>query len=120
MFFEAPHRLPAMLAALADAFGADRPGAVCRELTKTYEEVRRGGLGDLAAWAAGGVRGEVTVVVAGAQPAAAVVDDAELVRRVREQEEAGEPRKAAIAAVAEGAGVPKRRVFDAVVAAKHA
>src|SRR6185503_4679392 len=59
IFFEAPHRLDATLAAMAQAFGADRPAAVCRELTKTYEEVRRGGLADLAAWAAGGVKGEI-------------------------------------------------------------
>ena len=69
VFFEAPHRLAASLAAMASAFGADRPAAVCRELTKTYEEVRRGALGDLAAWAEAGVRGEITVVVQGAPPA---------------------------------------------------
>ena len=63
VFFEAPHRTEAALAAMATAFGDDRPGAVCRELTKTHEEVRRGGLADLAAWAADGVRGEVAVVV---------------------------------------------------------
>ena len=66
VFFEAPHRTAASLAAMADAFGADRRGAVCRELTKTHEEVRRAGLAELAAWAADGVRGEVTVVVEGA------------------------------------------------------
>ena len=119
VFFEAPHRLAAALAAMAEALGPDRPAAVCRELTKTYEEVRRGGLAELARWAADGVRGEVTVVVAGAQPTALEVDDTELARRVRAREDAGEPRKAAIAEVAAEAGVPKRRVFDAVVAAKH-
>ena len=65
VFFEAPHRLDATLAAMAEAFGDDRPAAVCRELTKTYEEVRRGGLRELAEWAAEGVRGEITVVVGG-------------------------------------------------------
>ena len=65
VFFESPHRTEASLAALAEAFGADRPAAVCRELTKTHEEVVRGPLGELAAWAADGVRGEVTLVVAG-------------------------------------------------------
>ena len=65
VFFEAPHRTETALAAMAEAFGADRPAAVCRELTKTHEEVRRGPLADLVAWAADGVRGEVTVVVAG-------------------------------------------------------
>ena len=67
VFFEAPHRTAAALAAMAEAFGADRPAAVCRELTKTHEEVARGPLAELVAWAADGVRGEVTIVVAGAR-----------------------------------------------------
>ena len=71
IFFDAPHRLDATLAAMATAFGDDRPAAVCRELTKTYEEVRRGGLRALAGWAAEGVRGEITIVVGGA-PAVAL------------------------------------------------
>ncbi|MGR6538070.1 16S rRNA (cytidine(1402)-2'-O)-methyltransferase [Streptomyces rochei] len=121
VYFEAPHRLDDTLADMAEAFGAERRAAVCRELTKTYEEVRRGGLGELAAWAAEGVRGEITVVVEGAPDhGPAEVDAAELVRRVRVREEAGERRKEAIAAVAAQAGLPKREVFDAVVAAKNA
>jgi 16S rRNA (cytidine1402-2'-O)-methyltransferase len=114
VFFEAANRLAATLGALAAAFGPDRPAAVCRELTKTHEEVRRAGLGELAEWAAGEVRGEVTVVVGGA-PAPAPPATAELARRVAAREDAGEPRKAAIAAVAAEAGVPKRVVYDAVV-----
>ncbi|MGD9484082.1 16S rRNA (cytidine(1402)-2'-O)-methyltransferase [Streptomyces sp. TRM70308] len=121
VYFEAPHRLAATLAAMAEVFGADRRAAVCRELTKTYEEVRRGPLAELARWAADGVRGEITVVVSGApEPDAGALDADELARRVAEREAAGEPRKEAIAAVARGAGVPKRTVFDAVVAAKTA
>ncbi|MEV7214051.1 16S rRNA (cytidine(1402)-2'-O)-methyltransferase [Kitasatospora cineracea] len=121
VFFEAPHRIAETLEAMAAAFGADRPAAVCRELTKTYEEVRRGPLGELAAWAADGVRGEITVVVAGAPPAAPEeVGPAELARRVAAREEAGERRKEAIAAVAAELGLRKSVVFDAVVAAKHA
>jgi 16S rRNA (cytidine1402-2'-O)-methyltransferase len=122
VYFESPHRLDATLAAMAEAFGAERRAAVCRELTKTYEEVRRGPLGELAQWAADGVRGEITVVVAGAsgEAAAGAPDAAELVRRVREREAAGQRRKEAIAAVATAAGLPKREVFDAVVAAKKA
>ncbi|MGW6732861.1 16S rRNA (cytidine(1402)-2'-O)-methyltransferase [Streptomyces sp. NPDC055013] len=121
VYFEAPHRLDDTLAAMAEVFGADRRAAVCRELTKTYEEVRRGGLGELAEWAAEGVRGEITVVVEGApEKGAEEVDATEFVRRVRIREEAGERRKEAIAAVAAEAGVPKREVFDAVVAAKKA
>jgi 16S rRNA (cytidine1402-2'-O)-methyltransferase len=119
VFFEAPHRLAAALADLVDAFGAERPAAVCRELTKTYEEVRRGGLSELADWAAGEVRGEITLVVAGASPTGpAEVDAVALAAEVATREEAGQPRKEAIAAVALAHAVPKRTVFDAVVAAK--
>ncbi|MCC3778060.1 16S rRNA (cytidine(1402)-2'-O)-methyltransferase [Streptomyces sp. UNOB3_S3] len=120
VYFEAPHRLDDTLAAMAEVFGADRRAAVCRELTKTYEEVRRGPLAELAAWAAEGVRGEITIVVEGAPDRPEEVDPAELVRRVRVREEAGERRKEAIAAVAAETGLPKRDVFDAVVAAKNA
>lgn len=121
VYFEAPHRLDDTLAAMAEVFGADRRAAVCRELTKTYEEVKRGGLGELAAWAAEGVRGEITLVVEGAPEAGPQeLGPEELVRRVRVREEAGERRKEAIAAVAADAGLPKREVFDAVVAAKTA
>ena len=66
IFFESPHRAVATLSAMTLAFGADRPGAVCRELTKTYEEIRRGPLQELAEWATSEVRGEVTLVVGGA------------------------------------------------------
>ncbi|WP_406476852.1 16S rRNA (cytidine(1402)-2'-O)-methyltransferase [Streptomyces sp. NBC_01615] len=121
VYFEAPHRLDDTLAAMAEVFGAERRAAVCRELTKTYEEVKRGPLGELAAWAAEGVRGEITVVVEGAVgKGAEELDATELVRRVQVREEAGERRKEAIAAVAAEAGIPKRDVFDAVVAAKNA
>ncbi|MEU4115151.1 16S rRNA (cytidine(1402)-2'-O)-methyltransferase [Kitasatospora sp. NPDC028055] len=119
VFFEAPHRIAEALAAMAEAFGPQRPAAVCRELTKTYEEVKRGPIGELAAWAADGVKGEITVVVAGAPPAAPQeLTPAELARLVAVREEAGERRKEAIAAVAVELSVPKREVFDAVVAAK--
>ena len=115
VFFEAPHRTAAALAALAEAFGADRPAAVCRELTKTHEEVRRGPLGDLVGWAEEGIRGEVTLVVSGAAAAAVMAQDAASLRAaVAALEEAGEPRKEALRAVAARAGVPKRRVYDAV------
>lgn len=120
VYFEAPHRLADSLAAMAGVFGEGRRAAVCRELTKTYEEVRRGPLKELADWAADGVRGEITVVVEGAPAADGERPDAtELARRVTVREEAGEARKEAIAAVARTAGVPKREVFDAVVTAKN-
>jgi 16S rRNA (cytidine1402-2'-O)-methyltransferase len=121
VLYVSPHRAEADLRDLADACGADRPAALCRELTKLHEEVRRGPLGALADTVAEGVRGELTLVVAGAPPAApAAVGDADLVARVRALEDGGTPRKTAIAEVARGAGVAKRAVFDAVVAAKHA
>jgi len=114
IFFEAPHRLRATLAAMAEAFGPDRPAAVCRELSKTYEEVRRGGLGELAEWAAGEVRGEITIVVGGHVPERGAPDMAELVAEVARREEQGVPRKQAIAEVAKAAGVPKRELYAAV------
>lgn len=121
VYFEAPHRLDDTLAAMAEIFGAARRAAVCRELTKTYEEVKRGPLSELAPWAAEGVRGEITIVVEGAPDTGPQdLGPEELVRRVRVREEAGERRKEAIAAVAADAGLPKREVFDAVVAAKNA
>lgn len=114
VFFEAPHRLAASLEAMAGAFGADRPAAVCRELTKTYEEVRRGGLGELAAWAEAGVKGEITVVVAGHTAADEEADLPALVAEVDRRVAAGEQRKTAVAEVAKAAGVPKRELYDAV------
>ncbi|MFJ9740446.1 16S rRNA (cytidine(1402)-2'-O)-methyltransferase [Streptomyces sp. NPDC101166] len=120
VYFEAPHRLDDTLAAMSEVFGGERRAAVCRELTKTYEEIKRGPLAELAQWAAEGVRGEITVVVSGApERGPEELDAEELVRRVRVREEAGERRKEAIAAVAVEAGVAKRVVFDAVVAAKR-
>ena len=115
VFFEAPHRTEAALAAMATAFGDDRAAAVCRELTKTHEEVRRGGLAELAIWAADGVRGEVTIVVAGAVLGSDVpTDPASLAALVAEAEDEGLPRKDAIRDVARRAGLPKREVYDAV------
>jgi 16S rRNA (cytidine1402-2'-O)-methyltransferase len=114
IFFESPRRLAATLAELAGAFGAGRPAVVCRELTKTHEEVRRGPVGDLAEWAAAGVLGEVTIVVAGA-PRPPRADPADAAPRVAALERAGSPRKAAIAEVARELGLRKREVYDAVV-----
>jgi 16S rRNA (cytidine1402-2'-O)-methyltransferase len=114
VFFEAPHRTEAALAAMAEAFGADRPAAVCRELTKTHEQVRRGGLGNLAAWASEGVRGEVTIVVSGATDSGSSSDPDTLRALVASEEAAGVPRKQAISDVARRSGVPKRVVYDLV------
>ena len=116
VLFEAPHRIAGALADLAATFGADRPAAVCRELTKTYEEIRRGPLGELATWAEEGeLRGEITVVVGGApaRPAERPGDD-ELRSAVAEREAAGESRRDAIQAVADGYGLKKRDVYALV------
>ena len=114
VFFESPHRLAATLADAAAVLGADRSAAVCRELTKTYEEVRRGGLGELAEWAAGGVKGEVTVVLAPGEPAAGP-SMGSLVAEVKQRVADGERLKSAAAEVAEAAGVSKKALYDAVV-----
>jgi 16S rRNA (cytidine1402-2'-O)-methyltransferase len=119
VFFEAPHRLATTLADMADVFGPDRPAAVCRELTKTYEQVRRGPLGELAAWGQDEVRGEITLVVMGAVRDPEQIPAADLARAVALRQVSGETRKAAIAAVATSLGVPRRVVYDAVVASKQ-
>jgi 16S rRNA (cytidine1402-2'-O)-methyltransferase len=116
VFFEAPHRIAGALADLAATFGADRAAAVCRELTKTYEEVRRGTLGELAAWAVDGeTRGEITLVVAGAVvgPAERPADD-DLRAAVADREAAGVTRRDAIAEVATEFGLKKRDVYALV------
>lgn len=114
IFFEAPHRTAAALAALAQAFGGRRRAVVCRELTKTYEEVVRGDLAELAAWAAGGVKGEVSIVVAGAEPQ--VVSAASLVEQVEELVAGGARLAEAAATVAAATGASKRELYAAVVA----
>jgi 16S rRNA (cytidine1402-2'-O)-methyltransferase len=116
VFFEAPHRLTVALEAMAEALGADRPGAVCRELTKTYEEVRRGPLGELADWSREGVRGEITVVVGGAPERAA--DLGELADEVERRVTTGMSRKDAIGNVAREYRVPKKKLYDTVIARK--
>jgi 16S rRNA (cytidine1402-2'-O)-methyltransferase len=117
VFFESPRRLGATLEALAAAFGPERPAVVCRELTKTHEEVRRGSLGELAGWAtAGHPLGEITVVVGGA-PARTVgpADVDEAVAEVSRRMASGLSRRDAVAAVAAEAGLPRRLVYEAAV-----
>jgi 16S rRNA (cytidine1402-2'-O)-methyltransferase len=120
IFFEAPHRIARTLDAMVDAFGPERPAAVCRELTKVYEEVRRGPLSELAAWAALRVRGEITIVVGGAparevEPVDPKVIAEEIVRRVA----AGESRRDAVAGVAATVGVARRLIYDALGRSGH-
>jgi 16S rRNA (cytidine1402-2'-O)-methyltransferase len=116
VFFESPRRTAATLEALAAAFGGDRRAVVCRELTKTYEEIRRGTLEELAAWATGGLLGEITVVVAGA-PARTVTpaDVDEAVAEARRRVAGGMSKRDAAATVAAEAGLPRRLVYEAVV-----
>ncbi|MFB9378498.1 16S rRNA (cytidine(1402)-2'-O)-methyltransferase [Kineococcus gynurae] len=119
VFFESPHRTAATLAAMAEAFGADRPAALCRELTKTYEEVVREPLGALAERVRGQeVRGEVCLVVGGA-PEAPVPAVADLVARVQELAAAGTRLKDATAEVAAATGVSRRELYEAVLAARR-
>lgn len=118
VFFEAPHRLADALADAVSVLGEQRPAAVCRELTKTYEEIKRGSLGELAEWAAEGVRGEITVVLGGAEQEAPA-DPAELVGRVEQRAAEGIRLKDAVAEVAELAGVRKKELYDAVLAARR-
>src|SRR5690606_7437339 len=111
VFFEAPSRTAQTLADMALAFGADRRGVVARALTKLHEQVVRGTLADLAEWAAGGVRGEVVLVVAGADPRGLSLDDA--LARVAALVEQGSRLKDATREVATAAGIPARELYDA-------
>jgi 16S rRNA (cytidine1402-2'-O)-methyltransferase len=119
VFFEAPHRLAATLSDMAEIFGAQRPAVICRELTKTYEQIVRASLAELASWAQAEVLGEITLVVAGASSAPKLdlsqpADQAQLIELVHNHPLASEDRKAAIAAVAKTLNLPKREVYDIV------
>lgn len=116
VLFVAPHRAAADLGDLAEALGSDRPAALARELTKLHEEVVRAPLGALADTAAGRVRGEMTLVVAGAAPAAPA-DVGSLVAEVRRRIDTGTSRRDAVAAVAADAGVSRRELYEAALAA---
>lgn len=121
VFFEAPHRTREVLEAMAAVFGPGRRIAVCRELTKTYEEVMRGTLAEALVWAEKEILGEVSIVVAGMDPEAAVArTPAVYVAEVEARVAAGADRKEAVVEVAKALGVPRRDVYDAVVAAKRA
>lgn len=116
VFFEAPHRLVDSLSDCVNIFGADRQAAICREMTKRYEETIRGTLAELSQWAqAHEILGEITLVIAGAVTDSASLTAADMVGRVREFESAGMDRKMAIATVAEEFGIAKRLVYAAVV-----
>jgi 16S rRNA (cytidine1402-2'-O)-methyltransferase len=119
IFFEAPHRITECLIDAGNAFGLDRSGAICREMSKHYEEVVRGSLTELISWSKSKeILGEITVVIAGFDPASRQIADEDLIKMVLELEEIGESRKEAIAQVAKKYAVAKRVVFDAMVTYK--
>ncbi|WP_086668357.1 16S rRNA (cytidine(1402)-2'-O)-methyltransferase [Lentzea kentuckyensis] len=114
VFFEAPHRLADTLADAVEVLGPDRSAAVCRELTKKYEEVVRGSLAELAEWAVEGARGEITVVL-GPAPVADTPDLETLVAEVKQRVADGERMKSVAAEVAEAAGISKKALYDAAI-----
>lgn len=118
IFYVAPHRAAADLAAMARAFGDERPAVVARELTKLHEQTLRGTLGTLAQrLAAEPLRGEVTVVVGGAPPQSSEPPTDEEVRsRVDAVVADGSSRRDAVRQVAEETGLPRRRVYEAATA----
>jgi len=116
VFFESPHRIGDALRDLAAAFGSDRPAAVCRELTKLYEEVVRGTLAELAERFADGARGEIVLVVGGAAPASASLEDG--VARVAVLVAEGSRLKEAAAEVAELTGLSRRDLYEAALRQK--
>lgn len=120
VFFEAPHRLIDTLNVAVNILGADRKAALCREMTKTYEETVRGNLATLSEWAnSKEVLGEITIVIEGAINGAKEINQEKIVAAVRKLESVGMDRKEAVASIAAELNLPKREVFDAMVAAKN-
>lgn len=116
VLFEAPHRLAESLTDALAVFGADRSAAICREMTKTYEEVVRGSLEELSQWSMSKeILGEITLVIAGSAAGSEITSAADAVSRVKDYEAAGMDRKEAIATVADESGLPKKIVYAAVV-----
>jgi len=116
VFFESPARLASSLADMGEAFGDDRRIAVCRELTKLYEEVRRGTASELIAWAEGGVKGEIVVVVSGAQRVETSAEDAGA--QVQRLVDDGMRLKEACAEVAAATGLSSRDLYQQALAAR--
>ena len=114
VLFESPRRTEALLNDLVAALGDDRQACVCRELTKTHEEVIRGSLGDLLSWSQSGVRGEITVVLAGAVKAQIVGNPKSWRAEVTGLVTAGMSRRDAVDQVAAASGAPRREVYRAV------
>ena len=121
IFFEAPHRLLESLQDAVTVLGPDRRAAICREMTKTYEETIRGTLSELVEWAASReILGEISLVLGGFDPSARIFSPEDLADMVLARESQGESRKEAIAEVAKATGIAKREVFDVMVAHKGA
>lgn len=118
IFFESPRRAGKTLNAMAQVFGEERQAVVCRELTKTYEEIKRGSLGELANWAEDGLLGEVTIVVQGGDATTVTPNSSELAIEVSAYVSEGVEKKDALSRVAKRYDIPKRVVYDAVLAAK--
>ena len=118
-FFESPHRIPATLAEAVEILGPNRRAAVARELTKIYEEVRRGTLAELADWTAGGIKGEITCVIEGALPETRTIELHELIAQVNELVAGGERLKTACATVAAAHKVSKKELYDAVLRSRQ-
>jgi 16S rRNA (cytidine1402-2'-O)-methyltransferase len=116
VFFESPNRLAASLTDVASTLGADRRVVVCRELTKFYEEVKRGTATELAEWAAGGVKGEIVVIVAGAE--LRVMDLETGVAEVLALVAGGIRLKDAASDVAAATGLGKRDLYEAALKLK--
>jgi 16S rRNA (cytidine1402-2'-O)-methyltransferase len=120
VLFEAPHRLLDSLQDAQSILGSDRRGAICREMTKTYEETIRGTLADLVEWARSHeILGEITLVFAGVEVGTESATNSQMVSRVREFESAGMDRKDAITTVARELDIPKKLVYAAVVEAQR-
>lgn len=120
VFFEAPHRLVETLEIAVSVLGGNREAALCREMTKTYEETIRGSLNEIQTWAKSKeMLGEITIVLSGAISGAKMLSQQEIIEAVRRFESVGMDRKEAISAVATKLDLPKREVFDAMVAAKN-
>ena len=118
VFFEAPHRLRESLEDFAEVFGSDRKAVICRELTKTYEEIIRGDFAELISWANREILGEITLVVAGS-PVLIETSAEDWVAQVATRVKLGVSQRDAIAEVAKELRVPKRDVYDAVLASKE-
>jgi 16S rRNA (cytidine1402-2'-O)-methyltransferase len=118
VFFEAPHRLVETLVDMQAVLGSERRAVICRELTKTHEEIIRGTIGELVEWSDREILGEITLVLSGAAPLAASTP-ADWISHVATRVELGESQRDAIAQVARELGIPKRDVYDAVLASRR-